>query len=242
MNKLIISILFVFVTVTSWGQAKKIQHNPGYDTRLFHMGFTIGFNSLDYRILPAYKLLYQSTADSVYRVECYQTMGINLGIITDLRLHNNLSLRFIPGLIFGQRNLVYTMRNLETEPDVYNFYEYIMKIPSIYLDAPLTIKFSANRINNYRPYIIAGVALKYDVETKRVIRQKKDGYTIEQIPLDYFYEFGFGIDWYMVYFKLCTELKISYGTKNILIHENIEYSKVIEELRSRMFVLSLHFE
>ncbi|HPM12240.1 MAG TPA: porin family protein [Bacteroidales bacterium] len=241
MNKLIISILFVVTTVSSWGQAKKIQHNPGYDTRLFHMGFTIAFNSLDYRILPAYKLLYQSSADSVYRVECHQTVGINLGIISDLRLHKNLNVRFTPGLIFGQRNLVYTMRKMETEPSVYEFYEYPMEIQSIYLDAPLTIKFSANRINNYRPYIIAGVAVKYDLETKRVIRQNKE-YTIEQIPLDYFYEFGVGIDWYLVYFKLCTELKWSYGTKNILIHENIEYSKVIDELRSRMFVLSLHFE
>ncbi len=144
-------------------------------------------------------------------------------------------------MIFGQRNLVYTMRKMETEPSVYEFYEYPMEIQSIYLDAPLTIKFSANRINNYRPYIIAGVAVKYDLETKRVIRQNKE-YTIEQIPLDYFYEFGVGIDWYLVYFKLCTELKWSYGTKNILIHENIEYSKVIDELRNRMFVLSLHFE
>ncbi len=241
MNKRYSFILFILLSIVSWGQTKKIQHNPGYDTRLFHMGFTIGFNSLDYRITPSFKLLYQSAADSVYRVECLQTMGLNLGIISDLRLHKNLNLRFTPGLIFGQRNLLYTMRDFDTDPNEFVFYEYEMKIPSIYLDAPLTLKFSANRINNYRPYIIAGAALKYDVETKRVIRQN-DGYTIEQIPMDYFYEFGVGIDWYLVYFKLCTELKISYGLKNIIIHENIEYSKVIEELRSRMFVLSLHFE
>lgn len=227
--------------VSSWGQAKKIQQNPGYDNRLFHMGFTIAFNSLDYRILPAYKLLYQSSADSVYRIECKQTVGINLGIISDLQLHKNLNIRLTPGLIFGQRTLVYTMRDLDTDQNEYKFYEYPMQISSIYLDGPLTIKFSSKRINNYRPFIIAGVAVKYDLETKRVIRQNK-GYTIEQTPLDYFYEFGVGIDWYLVYFKLCTELKWSYGTKNILIHENIEYSEVIDELRSRMFVLSLHFE
>lgn len=210
------------------------------------MGFTLGFNSLDYRILPSSKLLFTTTADEIYRVESHQTVGINLGIVSDLRCGEYLNIRFLPGMIFGQRNLVYTMRDLTTDPNTYKFYTYPMKIPSIYLDAPLSVKFRANRINNYRPYLIAGYALKYDLETRRV-SNNNEGYTIKQIPLDYFYEFGFGIDWYLVYFKLSTELKLSYGTKNILVQEKtdvegIKYSEVIEDLKSRMVILSLHFE
>jgi len=205
------------------------------------MGFTLGFNTLDYRIIPSKSLLFTTTADSVYRIEPNQTVGINLGIVSDLRLGEYFNLRFLPGMIFGQRNLVYTMRDLTTDPNTYSFYTYNMKIPSIYLDAPLSIKYRAKRINNYRPYLLAGYAIKYDLETKR-ISNDNEGYTIKQLPLDYFYEFGFGIDWYLVYFKLSTELKYSYGTKNILVQENVEYARVIDELKSRMVILSLHFE
>ena len=240
LKQIFYSILFILIANYSYGQAKKIQYNPGYDKKPFHMGFTLGFNSLDYRILPTDNLLYLSTADSVYRLEARQTLGINLGIISDLRVGEYLNIRFLPGMIFGQRNLEYTMRDLGY-PDEVKFYTYPMKIPSIYLDAPLTFKFRAQRINNYRPYIIGGMALKYDLETKRVARENT-AYTIKQDPLDYFYEFGFGIDWYLVYFKLSTEFKYSFGMKNIIINENIEYSKVIDKLRSRMFILSFHFE
>lgn len=233
-------ILCIAITKLSFGQQKKIQYNPGFDKQLFHMGFTLGFNSLDYRISPSYTLLYQSTADTIYRIETQQTLGVNLGIVSDLRIFEYLNVRFLPGMIFGQRNLEYKLRNF-AYPDEMKFYTYSMKIPSIYLDAPITFKYRSQRVNNYRPYIIGGVALKYDLETKRVGRNNS-GYTIQQNPLDYYYEFGFGIDWYLVYFKLSTEFKYSFGTKDIIVKENIQYSTVIDKLRSRMFILSFHFE
>ena len=62
-------------------------------------------------------------------------------------------------------------------------------------------------------------------------------------PLDFYFEIGAGLDFYLTYFKLSTELKMSYGLKDVLIHEpDVEYNSVIEELKSKMFLLSLHFE
>jgi len=226
-------IVFVFVCLCfavhiSYAQKRKVQYNPGYDKRPFHLGFTLGFNRLDYRILPSKYMLFAANTDSVYRVDPDRTVGINLGIVSDLRMGEHLNLRFLPGMIFGQRNLVYKMRDL-TKPDEMSFYQYTMKLSSIHLDAPVSIKFRATRINNYRMYLIAGMALKYDLETK-------------QRPLDYYYEFGFGIDWYLVYFKLSTEVKLSFGLRNILIYEPIEYVKVMDEIKSRMLIISFHFE
>ena len=116
-----------------------------------------------------------------------------------------------------------------------------MKVPSIYIDAPILVKFKGKRINNYRPYLIGGMAVRYDLDTKR-IGHNNDDYSINQRPLDYFYEFGFGIDFFLVYFKLATEFKYSFGMKNILVAEPTEYCAVIDALKSRMFILSFHFE
>jgi len=235
-----IILVLCSLALTSYGQKKRVQYNPSYDKRPFHLGFALGFNSLDYRITPAKYLLYSYEDDTVYRVEPISTIGINLAIISDLRMGEHMNLRFQPGLIFGQRNLLYTERDWN-KPDELAFKEYEMRLSTIYLDAPVNIKFRAKRINNYRPYVLAGMAVKYDLETKRVAREN-DGPAIQQIPLDYFYEFGFGIDFYLVYFKLGTELKLSYGLKNILVNEPYQHSSVIEKLRSRMVILALHFE
>ena len=238
-------IVFIFLCLCftvhiSCAQKRKVQYNPGYDKRPFHLGFTLGFNRLDYRILPSKYMLFAANTDSVYRVDPDRTIGINLGIVSDLRMGKHLNLPFSPGMIFGQRNLVYKMRDL-TKPDEMVFYQYTMKLSSIHLDAPISIKFRATRINNYRMYLIAGMALKYDLETKRVLKENDD-YSIKQRPLDYYYEFGFGIDWYLVYFKLSTEVKLSFGLRNILIYEPIEYVKVMDEIKSRMLIFSFHFE
>ncbi|HPY82432.1 MAG: PorT family protein [Bacteroidales bacterium] len=229
-----------FTTNASYAQKRKIQHNPGYDKRPFHLGFTLGFNRLDYRIFPSKYMLFAHSTDSVYRVDPARTIGINLGIVSDLRMGEHFNLRFLPGMIFGQRNLVYKMRDL-SKIDEMVFYQYNMKLSSIHLDAPLSVKFRANRINNYRMYLIAGMALKYDLETKRVLKENTD-YSIKQRPLDYYYEFGFGIDWYLVYFKFSTEVKLSFGLRNLLIYDPIEYVRVIDELKSKMLIFSFHFE
>ena len=43
-------------------------------------------------------------------------------------------------------------------------------------------------------------------------------------------------------FKLATEFKFSFGTVNVLEPEQTEYCTVIDALKSRMFIVSFHFE
>lgn len=234
-------MLILLFSVPSFAQKKKELHDQSYDKKWFHLGFTLGVNHMNYRIFPDSTLLFTGLSDSVYNVESDGSLGIDLGIISELRLGNYFALRFLPGLLFGQRDLVYQMRKSGSPRFEPTLKEYRMKVSSIYIDAPILLKIKAKRINNYRPYLIGGVAFRYDLDTKR-IGNDNDDYTINQHPLDLFYEFGFGVDFFMVYFKLSTEFKFSFGTKDILYHENTEYCSVMDALKSRMFILSFHFE
>lgn len=216
-------------------------YNQEYDKKWFHLGFTLGVNQMTYRIFPDSTLLVTGLADSVYNVESHGTIGINLGVISELRLGNYFALRFLPGLQFGQRNLVYQLRKPGSPRFDPTFNEYTMKVSSIYIDAPLLLKFKGKRINNYRPYLIGGAALRYDLDTRRIGRDNDD-YSINQNPLDFFYEFGFGVDFFLVYFKFAAEFKYSFGMRNILREEPTEYCTTIDALKSRMFILSFHFE
>lgn len=227
----------------AFSQARRVQLNPNYDSKIFRMGMSIGFSSLNYRLVPASSVFSFSASDSVLSVSQKGRVAINLNIISNLKLHDNLSLRFLPGIIIGQREINYLMRDFtkQATPENIPAYIYNMQISSVFIDLPLYLKFSANRINNYRPYIIAGISTKYDLDTYRVVKNS-DEYIITQDPLDFFYEFGFGIDWYLLYFKLCTEFKFAFGIKNILQQDNIAYTTSIDRLYTKFLVFTLNFE
>jgi hypothetical protein len=63
---------------------------------------------------------------------------------------------------------------------------------------------------------------------------------------DLYYEIGAGIDFYLPYFKLTIEAKMSNGLFDVLVHDpddrNPEYVNSIQSMRSQMWVLSFHFE
>ena len=243
MKRLLLFIATCLIAQTLCAQQKRIMRNPSYDLKRIKMGISLGFNTMNFRVLPTTDLLVPFHRDSVQHLEATPSIGFNLAMITDLRLNDHFNLRTQPGLQFGQRNLHYVMRNMyETNDDgSMKTYDYTMRMSVIYVDIPLILKYSARRINNYRPYLIAGASGKYDLETHRTHRNNSE-YTISQIPLDFFYQFGFGVNWYFVFFKFAAEFKFEFGTRSILRPENVAYAKVIDKLYSRLFVISLHFE
>jgi hypothetical protein len=83
--------------------------------------------------------------------------GFTVGIISSLRLSRDLNLRFLPGLSFGERQLMYNYDVWET--DYYLPLQYY-SIKSTFLDFPLLLKYKARRINNDRPYLIFGSAIQ----------------------------------------------------------------------------------
>jgi hypothetical protein len=57
---------------------------------------------------------------------------------------------------------------------------------------------------------------------------------------------GAGLDFYLTYFKLSIELKMSTGLSNILVNEaapgHPEYYNAIEKIKSQIWILAFHFE
>ncbi len=243
MQRFFFIILFLFSTLTATGQKQKKLNSENYDNKPFHLGFTLAINSMNYRIEHSGALL--TTNDTIFGVESKSQKGFGLGLISDLKLNNYFNLRFTPGLQLGQRNLIHKIRMFPSESGEYTFEDdpkkTTMIIPSIYVDFPLLLKFRAKRINNYRPYLIGGFSVKWDYEARRE-NDKNQGYSDKMEPLQYYYELGFGIDYYMPFFKFSTEVKFCQGLNDVLVHENYEYTKSIDRLLANMIVVSLHFE
>lgn len=178
-----------------------------------------------------------STNDSIDKIEPTRQFGFNISIVSNLRLREYIDLRFLPGLSFGQRNLSYsywsaTQNRFETKT---------MKIESTFLNFPLILKYKAKRINNYRPYVIGGSSFALDLASQKSIKEE-DKPKIRLNPFDVYYEFGFGIDYYLTYFKFSTEIKFTVGLFNILRSDETKYTSSIDRMTSKILFICFHFE
>lgn len=189
---------------------------------------------MDFDITPSQKY-YQT--DSLYPEVSVLNPGINIQIVSDLRPAEHLDIRFLPGVSFGQRVIrFYKNRMLISDRQ---------KLESSFLEFPLLLKYKGERLNNVRPYVIAGLNYRYDLAGKKEFDDAKPIYIRLKRP-DLYYEMGAGMDFYLTYFKLSVELKMSNGIGNVMVREaapgHAQYANAIEKIKSQMWILAFHFE
>ena len=229
-------VILVCFSLNSFGQLSKVsKNNPSYDRKAVHFGFTIGFNKLDFVMRKSGYFL--SNQDSIFSIENSAGYGFHLGPVTNFRLGRYFDARCLLNLTFNYRMLHYAMNDFNSLPSSTIT---DMKIESIFIEVPLLIKYKAKRINNYRPYIIAGVNPKLDLSARKEI--KDEDYRVRLRNYDLYYEVGLGIDYYLPFFKFSTELKFSFGLNNLIVPDGKSYSKSIDKLTSKLLVVSFHFE
>jgi len=230
-HKKITILLFLLIPVLLTAQKAKPKNDSNYDERLLHFGFSMGMNAMDFKILM------NDESDLKAEVVAIKP-GINIQIVTDFRPATYLDLRFLPGVSFGQRNI--------------NFYDSegvqwgeTQVLESSFLEFPLLLKAKGMRLNNSRPYVIGGLNFRYDLAGKKEYDDERPVY-LRLKRADLYYEVGAGIDFYLPYFKLTIEAKMSNGLRDVLVHEPApgypDYANSISSLRSQMWVLSFHFE
>lgn len=229
---LIIFILSYSIVVNA--QVQKPKNKSWYDDKLIHFGFSLGFNAMDFNITPSQDYY---AVDSLSPNVTELLPGINIQIISDLRLNRHMNLRFLPGVSFGQRNVMYYKNGT-----IYNDQQ---KIESSYLEFPLTLKYKGDRLNNVRPYVLAGLNYKYDLSGKKEFSDERPVY-LRLKRSDLYYELGAGFDFYLRWFKLGVDVKMSNGLRNILVDDaasgHQEYRNAIEAIKSQIWVLAFHFE
>lgn len=227
--------LFILLTIVAISVSLKAQNLPTADFKPFHFGFALGVNTLNYLVeptlLPVGGQTYQADIDVL-------VPGFSVGVIGDLRLNDYLNIRLVPSLHLGQRDLKYVNdQNDEIETQT---------VKSNIFTVPLYLKYSAVRIDNYRPYLMAGggLALDFGREREKPVLLK---------DIDYFVDFGVGCTFYFEYFRFSPEIKLALGLNNIfaslpdrkddyIAPEDQHYSQALKGLMSRLVTLTFNFE
>lgn len=234
-NRIVALLILMLIFISGVQAQRRVQINlPKYDLKDYHFGFILGINRMYFSVdrVPEFEQL-----DSLYVLESTPEMGFNIGIVSNLRLSEHWDLRFIPTLSFGERNLLYTFLLNDKK-----YFEDKKKIESTHIDFPFNLKFKANRVNNFRAYVLSGVKFSIDLASQAKKKEQDDVLRVKLERDDMALEFGVGFDFYTNFFKFGTELKMSYGVNNLLRQENNIYTRGIEGLQSKIFQLSLTFE
>lgn len=239
LRKIFLFVLFCLTPgIVAIGQVKKVLNYQTVDGRILHFGFCVGLNAMDFSFDRNSRSIHTGSGDSLY-MDIYQlSPGFNVNIVSELRFNDAFALRFLPGLVFGQRNVFVT--------GVLSNNQYgKLQVESNFLDFPILIKYRGERLNNVRPYLIAGTSIRYDMASKKENKLKlgvEEGeiLRINLKPLDFYGEIGVGIDFYLVYFKLSTELKLSVGMRDILDRDLTATG--LNQLSSHIILLNFHFE
>jgi len=214
-----------------FSQKPKPENLRKYDRQWIHFGFLLGINHADFIVRP------NSFNTSVYVVEPIGDNGFSLGIVSNLRLGLYFDLRLIPTLSFSQRALEYTLVDNKN-----TLITKIKKIESTFIEFPLDLKYKSVRINNGRAYVLGGLRYSLDLASQKNV-EKEDDELVKLKSNDFSYEVGFGIDFYMKYFKLSPVIVLAIGTNNMLIKEKGNlFSESLDKLNSKILQISVTFE
>lgn len=244
MRKPILTILLILFTLTSFAQVERPRNLTAFDLKRLHFGFTVGLNIMDLGFTRNYE-----AEDFVYADLSHLQPGFQVSIVSDLRLNKNWNLRFLPGISFGSREIwFYEYSNGSVgEPVEISHVANPVPLGPAFLDFPLHLKYRSKRVNNYRPYVVGGLNFRYDMSAKKpgIYDQDSDEY-LKFKRGDLYFEFGFGVDSYLRYFKFAPELKLAVGLMNVIDpsgrNPHPEFANSISYARSFIIMLNFHFE
>ena len=119
----IILIFFIFIfSINSYGQLftkKKVINNENFDKPSLSWGYFLGMNNYDYNF---------DYISDFTDIQTEKSVGFNVGLIGNFRISDYFDLRFEPGLVMSNRNLIYNPIQFNEEDFNENIHKYIKKL------------------------------------------------------------------------------------------------------------------
>lgn len=262
-KKIILLIVVLLLSLEAvYSQKERIEYLPNFDKRKLHFGYYLGINRNSFEINYHDQSGFDDNSpvnpipprDMFVSVDA--SMGFNIGFVIDYRLHQNINLRFEPGLVSNSKTLTFVDPNLNATVDGIPIYSNSTtnlerEVAGTYLHLPLLLKLSTNRLNNIRPYFIGGVS--YDFNFSSNENNGKDNFEGEfrMTRSNFMYEVGIGVDFYMYFFKFSPSIRGVFAINNELVEDfnPVDYPQYsspwtgpIDFMGTRGIYLNLTFE
>ena len=234
--------VFILSSIQVIGQKYSVEINQeDHDVKPVHFGISLGVNSSHYNISHHPYYLQQ---DSIAVVESVPSTGISLAWLVNFRLGEHYDLRTYPlNLIFTEKIFEYNLANPNSNPlnGPIETAKMTKKVQGITLALPVQFKFSSDRINNFKVFMLAGGKLEYDFAANA--GEKNAEQMMKLKKLDFGIEAGLGFHFYFPVFVLTPELKVGWGLNDVHARDaNLKYSNVLDQIKARTVSLSFIIE
>jgi len=212
MRSISIIVCFLLISLSGYSQLftkKKILNNENFDKPILSWGYYLGLNNYDYNFDYNF---------DISDIQTEKSFGFNVGLVGNFRISDYFDVRFEPGLIISNRNLIFNpiqFGQLDFDENLH-----IREIKSTYIHFPLLLKVSTKRVNNFKPYILFGVSSAINLSSKE---KSVDDNSLGQFRTKknvFFYELGFGIDFYLEWFKFSPSIRGVFALNNENIADN----------------------
>ncbi|NHF60843.1 PorT family protein [Flavobacteriaceae bacterium TP-CH-4] len=232
---LLLTILFSISTTLAQFKENPVLNIENKDKRFLNYGYFLGFNQYDF------KFDYKNDLGEEDEVLVDKSIGFNVGLIGEMRLNEFLDLRFEPGLHYNARNLVYT-KFPEQESTPVNI---LREVKSTYINFPLLLKVSTKRFGNWKPFLIGGPSASLNLGSNETNLDDNSSGTFRMKKWNYNYELGFGIDFYLEYFKFTPSIRGVFTITDELVPDvdpNSPWTGNIDAMRTRGLFINFTFE
>jgi len=229
---IITALLFAQSVQAQLFSKERLANLETFDNRLFSWGYFLGFNSYDFNFDYI-----SENGNTETDIAVDSKSGFNVGLVADLRINNYLNLRLEPGLSFTQRNLLFP--GFEDEKDA------IRDVRSTYIHVPLLLKISTKRLNNIKPFIVLGLSTSLNLSSNEDNPDDNLQGEFRSTSSTGYYELGFGVDFYLFYFKFTPSIRGVFASSNELVSDDdplSPWTSNISSMSSRGMFLNFTFQ
>jgi len=233
--KYFVFICTLGITTSLFSQKEQVKNLPSFDKRKLHYGFYLGLNQNDFKL----NIKQNTFGVTPGNITVEPTLGFNVGLIVDFRLHKNLNLRFEPGLMSNSKKIIF---NYLDEPK-----DSVREASSTFLHIPIVLKMSTDRYRNIRPYLLAGISYDYNFSSNQDNQDDNTSGEFRTKSHNFMYELGIGIDIYLNFFKFSPSIRGVFALNNEIKYDNTangasQWTDPINFLGTRGIFLNFAFE
>ncbi len=230
MKKVIIIVFVCLAQVTNAQlfSKERVLNRENFDKKRWSWGYYLGFNNY------GFNFQYNQTN---YDVAVTRNLGFNVGLVGNLRINNYLDLRLEPGVVFANRTLEFP--GFESEVDA------IREVKSSYVHIPLLLKFSTKRINNFKPFIVGGASISHNLSSNQDNPDDNSSGEFRMKTNITNLEVGFGVDFYLEYFKFSPSIRGVFALDDELVRDNnpnSPWTSGIDHMKTRGIFINFTFQ
>ena len=215
MKRPIIILLLLLIYNSASAQMfskEKIKNQENFDKQFLTWGYFLGFSGYDFKF--EYEAAHAFEKDILVET----SIGFNVGLVGDMRINEYFNLRFEPGLYISKRNLQYDESHFD--PSKFQTSNLLREVNSTYIHFPLLLKVSTKRLNNFKPFVVGGFSTALNLSSNENNPEDNSSTQFRTKKGMLFYEVGFGIDFYLEWFKFTPSIRGVFAINDELVRDN----------------------